>query len=141
MAHPDLDRLLNSLLPFAQQMLARHGEFYPLGSVMTTTGELVASAVYESAENPPSQQIIDALTHAFRAQAAAGEIRAAGICCDMRITLPGQASKSDAIVVSLEHQSGEAIDCGLPYKKGWFGRVQYGALFATPRTASFFAVR
>lgn len=27
MAHPDLNQLLNALLPFAQEMLAKHGEF------------------------------------------------------------------------------------------------------------------
>jgi hypothetical protein len=30
MAHPDLNQLLNSLLPFAERMLAEHGELFPL---------------------------------------------------------------------------------------------------------------
>jgi membrane protease YdiL (CAAX protease family) len=29
MAHQDLNELLNALLPFAQQMLEKHGEFFP----------------------------------------------------------------------------------------------------------------
>ncbi len=34
MAHPDLDELLNALLPFAQQMLTKRGEFFPFGTGM-----------------------------------------------------------------------------------------------------------
>jgi hypothetical protein len=44
MAHPDLDELLNALLPFAQQLLSKHGEFYPFRSAMTTDGEIEAAA-------------------------------------------------------------------------------------------------
>ncbi|MEA2711218.1 MAG: hypothetical protein QOF78_3819 [Phycisphaerales bacterium] len=39
MANPDLDELLNALIPFAQQMLAEHGEFFPFGASMDAKGE------------------------------------------------------------------------------------------------------
>ena len=29
MAHPDLNLLMESLLPFAEQILSKNGEFYP----------------------------------------------------------------------------------------------------------------
>jgi len=43
MAHPDLDQLLNAVLPFAQQMLSKHGEFFPFGASMTIDGEIIAN--------------------------------------------------------------------------------------------------
>jgi len=138
MAHPDLDQLLDALLPFAQQMLARNGEFYPFGSTMTTAGEVVAQSAYDGHEHPQSQRIIDLMKQAFRQMAAAGQIRAAGICYDIRTIPPGQTEKMDAICVSAEHQSGEGVICCVPYKKGWFGRIQYGELFASKRTPEFF---
>ena len=64
------------------------------------------------------------MTQAFRAQAASGEIRAAGICCGVRTILPGQGEKTDAMCIGLEHQSGQSVSVFLPYKKGWFGRIQ-----------------
>src|SRR2546426_1377236 len=100
MAHPDLDQLLNALLPFAQQMLSKHGEFYPFGSAMTTDGQIQAHGAYDGDEHPPSQQLIDLLTQAFRQQAAAGHIRAAAICYDIRTIPPGHSEKTDAICVS-----------------------------------------
>ncbi len=124
MAHPDLDNLLNRILPFAQQMLAKHGEFYPFGSTMKTSGEITA--------------LIDLLTQAFRNEALAGQIRAAGICYDVRTIAPGQTEKTDAICVGLEHNTGQCVSVFLPYKKGWFGKIQYGQLFASARDPQIF---
>jgi hypothetical protein len=139
MAHPDLDQLLNAVLPFAQQMLAKHGEFFPFGSSMTTDGEIIANGAYDGDEQPPSQQLIDLLTQAFRQEAAAGKIRAAAICYDVRTVPPGRSEKTDAICVSSEHQNGEAADVYVPYKKGWFGKISYGQIFGAARKREFFA--
>jgi len=138
MAHPDLDELMNALLPFAQQMLAKHGEFYSYGSTITPGGEVVTQAAYDGDQHPPSQQLIDLMTQAFRLQAAAGQIRAAGICYDARTIPLGETKKTDAICLSLEHQAGESVNVYLPYKKGWFGKISYGELFAAKRDAQFF---
>ena len=50
MSRADLDNLLNSLLPFAQQMLKRYGEFYPFARVLTAEGEIAAVAAYTGDE-------------------------------------------------------------------------------------------
>jgi hypothetical protein len=139
MAHSDLDQLLNAVLPFAQQMLARHGEFFPFGSSMTTSGEVIANGAYDGDEQPPSQQVIELLTQAFRQEASAGKIRAAAICYDVRTIPPGQSEKTDAICVSAEHQNGEAADVYLPYKKSLFGKISYGEIFGAARKREFFA--
>jgi hypothetical protein len=138
MAHPDLDELLNAMLPFAQQMLSKHGEFYPFGSAMTAEGKIEMHAAYDGDEQPPTQQLIDLLTQAFREEASSGKIRAAAICCDVRTIPPGQSEKTDAICVSAEHQNGEAADVYLPYKKGWFCKMSYGQIFGAARKKAFF---
>ena len=139
MAHLDLDKLLDALLPFAQQMLAKHGEFYPFGSTMTIAGEIMAQgAALEGDDHPASQPLIDLMIQAFRSQALAGQIRAAGICYDVRTIPPGHTEKTDAICVGLEHNTGESVSVFVPYKKGWFGKVQYGQLFAANRDAQIF---
>jgi len=138
MAHPDLDNLLNRILPFGQQMLAKHGEFYPFGSTMKTSGEITAEAASDGKDHPASQTLIDLLTQAFRNEALAGQIRAAGICYDVRTIAPGQTEKTDAICVGLEHNTGQCVSVFLPYKKGWFGKIQYGQLFASARDPQIF---
>jgi hypothetical protein len=138
MAHPDLDRLLNAVLPFAQEMLAKHGEFFPFGASIASDGEIVCHGAYNGEEHPPSQELIDLLTQAFRQQAASGQIRAAALCYDVRTTPPGHVEKMDAICVSAEHENGESADVFLPYKKGWFGKISYGTIFGASRKKDFF---
>jgi hypothetical protein len=138
MVHPDLNELLNTLLPFAQQMLTKHGEFFPFGARVAVDGSVVHCGAHDGDEQPPSQRLIELLTQAFRQQASAGEIRAAGICFDVRITPPGQSQKTDAIQLALEHESGEVRDVFLPYRREVDGSLHYGELFAGERDAQFF---
>jgi len=139
MAHPDLNELMNTLLPFAKKMLTEHGEFFPFGASMSADGSVVhVGAKERNDEHPPSQRLIDLLTQSFQEQARSGDIRAAGICFDVRITPPGQSQKTDAVQMALEHQSGEVVDVFLPYWRDASDSLHYGELFASQRDATFF---
>ncbi len=132
MSRPDLDALLNVLLPFARQMLAKHGEFFPHAAAMTVEGQVKLVDAYDGNEHPKSQAVLDMLHAGLREEAQKAEIRAAGVCFDVRAQPLGRSEKTDAIQVNLEHVDGEAISVFLPYKKSIFGRLKYGDLFATP---------
>jgi hypothetical protein len=138
MARPDLDEIMNKLIPFAQQMLAKAGEFYPFGASMRTDGQLVLNNAYAGSEHPPSQELIGLLTAGFQQEAASGNLRAAGLCFDVRVVPPGSSEKLDAICVQLEHADGEAVRTFVPFKKSWFGKVKYGEMFASQGTPAFF---
>ena len=139
MAHPDLDELLDALLPFAQEMLAKHGEFYPFGAAVETDGEISAQAAQPDDEDANAPEFIEMLVTGLRAEAARGAIRAAGICYDARVVPPGETEKTDAIACRLEHQNGEAVVTFLPYRKGLLGRYKYAELFATEGDRTIFA--
>jgi hypothetical protein len=136
--HPDLDALLNDLLPFAERMLVEHGEFYPFGGSITRDGEHISVAAKASSDRPKSQELIDIMTDSFRAQAAEGKIRAAGICFDVRVIPPGQVDKTDAIQVALEREGGDAVDVFVPYAQLSDSEFTYGELFACERTPTLF---
>jgi hypothetical protein len=53
-AQNDVDALLNAALPLAQQMLERHGEFFPYGVAIDLAGEEHMLAAYDGDEHPPS---------------------------------------------------------------------------------------
>lgn len=133
MAHPDLDELLNALLPFAQQMLAKHGEFFPFGACMTSDGtiEMLAGQPDDS-DQPPSQDVIDVLTEALRRKAEDGAIRAAGVCYDVRVRQPDSPDPTDAVCASLDHEAGDSVNVLLPYRSRRFRSPTYGDLQATP---------
>ena len=139
MAHPDLNELLNGLLPMAQMLLQKQGEFYPIGAIMLSDGEIRhVGAKIEGDDHPPSQSLIDLLTERFRKEAAKGKLRAAGICYDVLTIPPGKDRKQDAICCGLEHCLGETVDVFTPYVGIKEGGFEYGEAFAAKRTPQFF---
>ena len=137
MAHPDLDELLNALLPFAQQTLDRYGEFLPFGASIDSLGEIRLAAGHTEDERPPSQEVIDLLVEGFRQAAGRNELRAAGICLDVRVVDPN-GEKTDAVCARLEHESGETIEVYLPYRKPRRGKIKYGDIFAAAGSRAIF---
>lgn len=118
-AQDDLDGLLNVVLPFAQQMLDQHGEFFPFAASIDNGGELaLAAGDPGQGEHPASTDVLATLVEGLRARR--DDLRTVAICADVRLT------DSDAAQVELENREGVAIVVLLPYKKKRFGRgVEY----------------
>lgn len=127
-ARSDYNALLESLMPFAQTMLKKHGEFFPFGAAINTAGEVTGHMTYDGNEKPDSDTVIAALVQAFQTEAREGKIRASGICYDACIDQDGK--KVDAVVISLEHACGSATKTCVPYGKGLFGGIKLGQLIA-----------
>ena len=139
--HPDLDALLDDLLPFAERMLQEHGEFYPFGGSITPDGRHISVGAKGASDRPKSGEIIDIMTNEFRSQASEGKIRAAGICFDVRIVPPGEIDKTDAIQLALEREGGDAVDVFIPYAEMSDREFTYGEVFAWERTPTLFVQR
>jgi hypothetical protein len=131
MSREEGDKLLNALLPFAQQMLAKHGEFHPFGAFLNEKGEVVLLAAYDGNEHPPAKELIEMMVEAVRKDALPKGYLAVGICFDVLVTPPEKTGKTDAIQVAIEYADGGAVGVYLPYKKNWFGKVRYGEIFAS----------
>src|SRR5262249_23284658 len=125
-AREDYNALLEFLIPFAEQMLKKNGEFYPFGAAVSAQGEVEACATYDGDETPASEDVIAMVVQAFQGKVREGKIRATGICYDGRIVQDGK--KVDAVIVSLEHGSGSATKAYAPYTKGMFGKYRFGEL-------------
>lgn len=125
-AQGDLDGLLNATLPFAEQMLAKNGEFYPFGASVTVAGGVaMAAGDPGQGEHPRSSDVLATLLEGFRDKREA--LRAVALVADVRV------DGGDAVQVELEHRDGHALAVLLPYKKKRFGRgIEYGALQAGP---------
>jgi hypothetical protein len=135
----EMDSLLDMLLPFAQQQLEKHSEFFPFAGSIDSSGALATVAVDLGEERPASTDVIDSLYEALARSAASGEIRAAGICADVRITPPGSGDQTDAIRTSIEHAEGDPVEVYMPYAKRRMRGFQFGDLFAQPGTPRIFA--
>lgn len=102
--------LLNFLLLFADDQLAKNGSFIPFGAVLKSSGDAVAT----EAASAEAANGMDILIHAHREMASNGEIRASGIAYIAETTLEN-GRKTDAVVFSLEHSSGYSAAVLQPY--------------------------
>jgi hypothetical protein len=135
-ARDDYNSLLEFLVPFAEQMLRKQGGFFPFAAAVTTGGEVEAFATAEESDTPEAEQVMGNLTQGFTAEARAGKIRTTAICFDGRVTVEGE--KTDAIIIKLEHVSGEAAEAYVPYRKIKAGKYELGDLAAGPSEPTIF---
>jgi hypothetical protein len=109
-AQKDMDNMLGAALPFAQQMLAKHGEFYPYAVSMSSGGEIAMVAADVGTERPASLDLLAALYKGLATRAQ--DLRAAAIVSGVKLS-----SGEDAIRVEIEHREGGALGVVIPYKK------------------------
>jgi hypothetical protein len=134
------DKILNALLPFAKQLLAKQGAFFPFGAFLSETGQVNLVAAKSGNERPQPQALIELLAGSLRKSAAEEKYQATGVCVDVRVVPPGRAEKSEAIQVSIEYPDGTAVNVFLPYKKDASGEIQYGEIFASAAVPRIFTV-
>lgn len=136
------EKLMNSLLPFAQQQLEKQGEFFPFAGMLTKDGEAHlgmadASKLNEKGGTAISQEMIDRIVAAHKKENEKGNLLVSAICFDTRVAKDGE-EKEDAICIAIEEEDGKSINVFLPYKKNFFGKIKYGELFASPKEITIF---
>jgi hypothetical protein len=124
-AQADLEGLLNAVLPFAEQQLARHGEFFPFGATISEDGQMALLGGDPGlGERPHSQAVLDLLYQGARD--AATRYRAAAFAADVR------AEGSDAVRVELEHREGSVLVVLVPYQQNMpQGTITFGQMRAS----------
>lgn len=132
-AQDDLDGLMGRAFPFAQQMLAAHGEFFPYAVGLGQTGEVrMFAADPGGGEHPPSTDVLRGLVDGLRSER--NVLRAVALTSDVRV------ADSDAIRVELEHRDGIAISLLLRYRNlNGSGGIEYGEMTAGPGEAQIWA--
>jgi hypothetical protein len=138
MNRKDIECLADEIIYVAQHLLEKQGEFFPFAEVMDNNGKITIVGAYTGEEHPKSQELIDGLISGLRKMANNGEISAAGLGLDTRITDPATNKKSDAICARLENRNAEAIEVYLPYTKGILGKPRFGEIIIYKGTISIF---
>ena len=131
MAEPtdEIQEILNFLLPYAEQMLSQHGEFYPYAAALGADGDLNAVATDVDDDSPDVSEVLLALHQGLRERAAEGAIRASGIAADVTLTDPDSGETTDAVQVELDHAEAEPVDVYVPYESAE-GGIKFGDLVA-----------
>jgi hypothetical protein len=128
----DLALLSRELLGFAHQTLTRYDAFLPFAAVIQVTGDLQLVAADDA--DPDASRLLDDLYIQLAQRATAGAVRAAGVCYEVTLAEPLEGGH-EAVALGLEHGSGAAMRCLVPYRResgAWtFGRAE--AAPAPPR--------
>lgn len=132
-AQNDLDELLNAIVPFAEQGIAKHGEFFPFGAAVTSEGDVALIAADPGVGDAPSSvQALELLYDGARVDAESR--RAFAFAADVR------ANGGSAIRVELEHREGTALVIVIPYTRSRFSKkVTLGAMGLNPGNARVWA--
>ena len=121
--------LLDKLLPFAEDQMKKHREFYPFAAVMLMDDSVELTGSYDGNEHPESKDVLADLIQIHKQLAAEGKIKASGIVWNAGIA-SADGKPTDAIIVSLEHKDNYSVIVGEPYKIGFFKKITFGNLFA-----------
>ena len=117
-AQADCDRILDTAVPFAQQMLESYGEFYPYALKMLDNGATEGVTTKSGTDEwPKSEDVLRSLYARLAAQSAT--LRAVAVVADVLLT--SETAPIDAIRVDIEHREGVAIAVIIPYEKGGKG--------------------
>ncbi|MGB9150538.1 MAG: hypothetical protein WCB36_09860 [Burkholderiales bacterium] len=133
----ECEKLLDAVLPLAEQMLQKHGEFFPYSGALKENGEIASIAGYDGREQPPSKDIIFLLKQAFVKGAKSKEYKATALVYDVKVTLPSSGKKSDAFAVSLNHRDSYSVIVLFPYELK-NKKLSFGETFAQKGEADVF---
>jgi hypothetical protein len=134
----DLNRLLNALIPYAQQMLNQQAQFLPFAGAIGATGEVEVIGGYPGDHVSTSKDVRDLLLEGLQQGARDGKYRATGLCCDMRMRRVEGEEPTEAISILLEHADGTVIMIYLPYVRQPNGHVEYGEMYGAAAEARVF---
>jgi hypothetical protein len=101
----DIERLLNSTLPFVESLLKKHGEFFPLASAVETNDSITSVSTYDGDEHPESENVIADLKKVLMDGATKNDYKAIAIFYDVKVIDPNTSQKTDAIAVFVESKS------------------------------------
>lgn len=120
--------LMDAVLPHAERLLIKYGEFFPYGAAMTPEGEIVGVAAYDGDEHPESLEVIRMLQEVFINAAKSEEYKATALVSDVQIRLEN-GDFTDAINIALDHRSGYSVIITLPYSLEG-SHIQYESISA-----------
>ncbi len=132
---------MNAVLPFANEMLGKHREFFPYGGTMSMDGTIAQAAAWTGEERPASVEVMKLLNDGFRAGAGRGEHRATALVYDIRTIPPGKRKKQDAIAVALDHRDSYSVIVIFPYSFASDGKLAVEESFAVKGKGAIFRVR
>jgi len=116
-------QLLNAAMTYAHLILRRYGELAPFAFAMDAEGQIARETIEIPRLPRDPEHQYKLLTEHIVERIRRGAIQGVAIAANVRLAAPSQEGYADAVVLTIEQQSGHALQVTVPY------RIYGGQLF------------
>lgn len=114
--HRNATQLLNTSMSYARLILRRYGQLAPFAFSMDREGQ-VARETLEIPRLPRDpERLFKLLTDHVVDRIRRGLLQGVALCANVTLAAPSQENYTDAILLTIEQESGHALQITVPYK-------------------------
>jgi len=134
-----LSFLIDHSFPFIEDLLKKHGKYYPVSFVLNNDNTVQAIGRQEGDDQRDQQVVIKGLKEILKLETKKKKIKGIAILYDVKTTDPKTNQKTNAVVAFVEHKDGQgAYTFYFPYKLTDKSELTYGASFGSAATREIF---
>ena len=133
----ECDLLVNTVMPFARQMLSQHHGFFPFGATMSPSGTISRTETPKG-DHPPKELVV-LIEQGFVDGAQQGLYKATAVALDVKTVPPGKNERQNAVEVRLDHRDHYSVKVVFPYSYSPSGELAFGPPFAVTGDKMIFA--
>ena len=116
---PDTRRatqLLNASMTYARLFLKRYGQLAPFGFSMDRDGNVVRVTLEIPRLPRDPERLFKLLTEHVAERIRRGLLQGVAVCANVSLAKPSQEGYTDAIDLTIEQESGHAVQVTVPYR-------------------------
>jgi len=115
-AHRHATQLFNASVSYARLILRRYGELAPFAFSIDREGQVARETLDIPRLPRDPERLWKLLTEHIAQRIRRGAIEAVALCANVTLATPSQENYADAIILTIEQESGQALLITVPYK-------------------------
>ena len=108
--------LLNAVMSYARLILRKYGELGPFGFSVDREGQVMRETIEIPRLPRDPQRLWKLLAEHMAVRAGRGAVQAIAMAANVSLAEPSAEGYVDAVLVSIEQESGYAVEVTVPYK-------------------------
>jgi hypothetical protein len=144
--HRRASQLLNAAMTYGRLILRRYGQLPPFAFSMDREGQIARETLEIPRLPRDPERLLRLLTDHIADRVRRGQIQAVAIAANVALSAPSPENYTDAVILTIEQESGHALEVTIPYKiyGGQFHnllprRIAFGQLVSEDKDSHLFA--
>jgi hypothetical protein len=115
-AHRHATQLFNASMSYARLILRRYGQIAPFAFAMDREGQIARETLDIPRLPTDPQRLWKLLTGHIANRIRRGHLQGVALCANVTLAGPSQENYTDALILTIEQESGHTIEVTVPYK-------------------------